>query len=60
MQTRDWLVLIGATVVAVLALVLISTAGKVYGLGIALFIVAVGFGFYWVKRMFDRADAGPH
>ena len=59
-QPCDWMVLIATTVVAVVALVLISVAGEVYGLGIALFIVAVGFGFYWLKRMFDRADAGRH
>ncbi len=60
MQSQDWLTLLGAAIVAVIALVLISTAGEVYGLGIALFLVAVGFGFYWIKRVFDRIDAGRH
>ncbi len=60
MQPHDWLALIGATVVALVALVMISAAGEVYGLGIALFVVAVVFGFYWLKRIFDRADAGRH
>ena len=60
MQSQDWLTLLGTVIVAVIALVLISTAGEVYGLGIALFVVAVGFGFYWIKRVFDRIDAGRH
>ncbi len=59
-EAKDWAGLIGAGVLAVVALVLISVAGEVYGLGIALFIVAVGGGFYSIKRRFDRADAGPH
>ncbi|MGH7042748.1 MAG: hypothetical protein ACREFY_11525 [Acetobacteraceae bacterium] len=60
MQPKDWLTLIIAAVVAIVALFLISAAGEVYGLGIALFIVAVGFGFHRLKRMFDRIDAGRH
>lgn len=60
MQPQDWLTLLGTAIVAVIALVLISMAGEVYGLGIALFLVAVGFGFYWIKRVFDRIDAGRH
>lgn len=59
-QAQDWLGLIAATVIALVGLVLISVAGEVYGLGIALFVVAVGFGFRWLKRMFDRADAARH
>jgi hypothetical protein len=60
MQLCDWLGLVGAVVLGLIALVLISVAGEVYGLGIALFIVAVVFGFYSLKRMFDRADAHRH
>lgn len=60
MQAQDWLTLLGTVVVAVIALVLISTAGEVYGLGIALFLVAVVYGFRTIKRVFDRIDAGPH
>ncbi|MBW4091817.1 MAG: hypothetical protein HIU82_12035 [Proteobacteria bacterium] len=60
MQAQDWLTLLGTAVVAVIALVLISTAGEVYGLGIALFLVAVVYGFRTIKRVFDRIDAGRH
>jgi len=60
MQPQDWLTLLAATVVAVVALVLISIAGEVYGLGIALFVVAVGWGFHRLKQVFDRIDAGRH
>lgn len=60
MTSQDWLVLIVAAAVVLLSLILISAAGEVYGLGIALFIVAVVFAFYWIKRVFDRIDAARH
>ena len=54
---REWLVLIGAGVVA---LWLISVAGEVYGLGIALFAAAVVFSLHWIRCIFDRIDAAGH
>ncbi len=57
---KEWLVLIASGVAALIALWLISTAGEVYGLGIALFAVAVVFGLYWIRRIFDRIDAAGH
>lgn len=57
---KDVVVLLVCGVAAVVALVMISIAGEVYGLGIALFAVAVVAGFWYLKRMFDRVDAGRH
>lgn len=57
---REWLVLIGAGVVALVALWLISVAGEVYGLGIALFAAAVVFALHWIRCIFDRIDATRH
>ncbi|MDE2005997.1 MAG: hypothetical protein KGI51_05465 [Rhodospirillales bacterium] len=57
---KEWTVLLAASVVALLALLLISAAGEVYGLGIALFVAAVGFALYWIRRIFDRIDAARH
>lgn len=56
----EWLTLIVTGAVALVALVLISVAGEVYGLGIALFAGAIGFGLYWIRRIFDRIDAARH
>jgi len=57
---KDVVILLTCGVTGVVALLLISIAGEVYGLGIALFVVAVVFGFWYLKRMFDRVDAGHH
>ena len=57
---KDFLVLAACGAAAVIALLLIARSGEVYGLGIALFLVAVVAGFWYLKRMFDRVDAGPH
>ncbi len=57
---KDVVVLLVCGVAAVVALVMISIAGEVYGLGIALFAVAVVAAFWYLKRMFDRVDAGRH
>ena len=57
---REWTILIATGVAALIALVLISDAGEVYGLGIALFAGAVVFGLYWIRRIFDRIDAARH
>lgn len=42
---------------AIGSLFLIAAGGGVYGLGLALFAVAVICGFWAIKRYFDRADA---
>ena len=57
---KDFLVLLVCGVAAVVALLMISIAGEVYGLGIAVFVVAVVAAFWYLKRMFDRVDAGRH
>ena len=57
---KDVLILLICGVAAVVALVMISIAGEVYGLGIAVFVVAVVAAFWYLKRMFDRVAAGRH
>jgi O-antigen/teichoic acid export membrane protein len=46
--------------IAIIGLFLASAGGGVYGLGLAIFVVAVIAGFWWVKRYYDRVDAGRH
>jgi len=46
--------------VAIAGLFLAGTGGGVYGLGLAMFVIAVVAGFWWVKRYYDRIDAGRH
>jgi hypothetical protein len=48
-------VLIG---IAVVGLFLVSAGGGVYGLGLAIFVVAVIGAFWWVKRYYDRIGSG--
>lgn len=57
---KDVVILLACGVAALVALLLISIAGEVYGLGIAVFAVAVVFGFWYLKHVFDRIDAGRH
>ncbi len=47
-------------IVAVVGLFLASAGGGVYGLGLALFVIPVIGAFWWVKRYYDRVDAGRH
>jgi membrane protein implicated in regulation of membrane protease activity len=60
MDLIDWVILIVAVVVAIGGLFMAHAGGGVYGLGLALFVVAVVFAFWFVKRFFDRMDAGRH
>ena len=53
-------VLAVAVVVAVVGLFLASAGGGVYGLGLALFVVAVIAAFWLIKNYYDRVDAGHH
>jgi membrane protein implicated in regulation of membrane protease activity len=55
------LVVLGVLIlIAIVGLFLASAGGGVYGLGLALFVVAVIAAFWWVKRYYDRLDAGRH
>ncbi len=42
--------------VAIGALFMIDAGGGIYGLGMALFVVAVVAGFWLIKRYFDREE----
>ena len=55
------LVILGVLIlIAISGLFLASAGGGVYGLGLAMFVIAVVVGFWWVKRYYDRVDAGRH
>jgi membrane protein implicated in regulation of membrane protease activity len=55
------LVILGVLIlIAIAGLFLASAGGGVYGLGLAMFVIAVVVGFWWVKRYYDRIDAGRH
>jgi len=56
----DLVILAVLILIAIVGLFLASAGGGVYGLGLALFVVAVIAGFWWVKRHYDRIDAGRH
>ncbi len=56
----EFVVLAVLILVAIVGLFLASAGGGVYGLGLALFVVAVIASFWWVKRYYDRLDAGRH
>ena len=60
MDLIGWLVLVAAVVVAIGGLFMAHAGGGVYGLGLALFVVGVVFAFWFIKRYFDRLDAGRH
>lgn len=57
MDVRDFIPFVVAILVAIGALFLIDAGGAVYGLGMAVFAIAVIGGFWSVKRYFDREDA---
>jgi len=59
-DTTDLVILAVLILIAIVGLFLASAGGGVYGLGLALFVVAVIAGFWWVKRYYDRIDAGRH
>lgn len=47
--------------IALGGLVMASFGGTLYGLGLAIFAVAVVLGFWTIKRHYDRVDAsGRH
>lgn len=60
MELRDMLPFLLAIVVAIGALFMIEAGGGVYGLGMAVFAVAVVGGFWAIKRYFDRIDRQRH
>jgi hypothetical protein len=57
MDLIGWLILAITILVAIGGLFLADAGGGVYGLGLALFVVAVVFAFWFIKRFFDRVDA---
>ena len=60
MEVRDMLSFALVILVAIGALFMIDASGSWYGLGMALFAVAVVAGFWLIKRYFDRSSsAGP-
>ena len=57
---RDMIPFVLVILIAIGSLFLIDVGGSVYGLGMALFAVAVVGGFWLIKRYFDRSDARRH
>ena len=62
MSLGEWLVLALACWAAVVGLLLAASEGgeTTYALGLALFAAAVIYAGCFIKRYFDRADAGRH
>ncbi len=60
MDVRDMMPIVVAILVAIGSLFMIDAGGGVYGLGMALFAVAVIGGFWSIKRYFDRRDIRRH
>jgi hypothetical protein len=59
---RNWVMLFVAAVIGVLALFTASGAGggTAYDAGLLVFVVAIGFIFFLIKRTFDQAERSPH
>ena len=58
MDLLTWAPFILAILLVILGLTLASIGGGVYGLGVAIFLLSIVFGFWSIKRHFDRIDAG--
>jgi hypothetical protein len=56
----DLLILALLILIGLAGLFMISAGGTIYGLGVAVFVVAVVLGFYVIKRHYDRIDSGRH
>ena len=60
MEIRDAVPFVLVILLAIGALFMIAAGGEIYGLGVALFVVAVVGGFWSVKRYFDRQEIARH
>jgi hypothetical protein len=60
MTVREWLLLIVTTLVGLGGLFFASSpsGGASYGLGLAIFGVALIYAFVLIKQYFDRLDSG--
>lgn len=58
MEFNEWWMLLAAVVVGIGALFVASSAdgGTMTGVGLTVFVAAVGYALYVVKRHFDRID----
>jgi FtsH-binding integral membrane protein len=58
MELNEWLMLLAAVVVGIAALFVAASAegGTVTGLGLAVFVAAIGYAIYVIKRYFDRVE----
>ena len=61
MELNEWLMLLLATLVGIGGLYLASSAGQgtAYTIGLVVFVAAVGYAFYLIKRHFDRIEGHP-
>lgn len=60
MDIRDSIPFVITILAVIGALFMIAAGGAIYGLGIALFIVAVIGGFWSINRYFDRQSKFHH
>jgi membrane protein implicated in regulation of membrane protease activity len=60
MDLIEWVILAVGILLAIAGLFIADAGGGVYGLGLAIFVVAVVFVLWLIKRHFDRADAARH
>ncbi len=60
MDLVEWVIVAIGIVVTIAGLFIADAGGGVYGLGLAIFVVGVGFVLWFIKRHFDRSDAARH
>lgn len=62
MVLRNWVILIVSAIIGILALFVASgaTDPTAYDLGLFIFVLAVAFIFFLIKRSFDIAEHRPH
>lgn len=58
MELNEWLMLLLAILAGIGALFLAASAGQgsAYAIGLVVFIAAVGYALYLIKRHFDRIE----
>jgi hypothetical protein len=59
---RNWVILFVAAIIGILALFTAAGAadGTAYDVGLFVFVLAIAFIFFLIKRSFDLAEHRPH
>jgi uncharacterized membrane protein YfcA len=59
---RNWVILIVSAIIGILALFVAAgaTDPTAYDVGLFVFVLAIAFIFFLIKRSFDAAEQRPH